>query len=415
MKPSTNRSIPGRRVRPILAACLVALVAVPIARSSVRSADAAPISWQRCAGEFEYCSFTGLRDVRYVKNGVATNATAYETLGCHPAYFAATDTSPGSAYCEYSSTYQTATLRNPMPGMAGLPETVTVPVGKPPATSPLLKPTDDRGVANDIGAFRVTCGVSHFSFDDPVVYPGQPGKAHLHMFFGNSGTNASSTTASLTTTGGSTCSGGTLNRSAYWVPAMIDGTGQVVMPTSQIFYYKTGYNGIAPADVQAPPTGLRMIAGTPTSTSDTGQGTWGCIETYIPTTATIQEMAAKCGAGNHLNMAVTFPQCSNGKLDSGNHMRHLADPVNGSCPSTHPTPMPVISFNVRFQIPDDLAAGWHLSSDMYDYNAKGGGLTAHADWYNGWHRPTLNTWIQNCSQASRDCHADLLGNGTVLS
>ncbi len=406
-----------RRVVPVVAAFLAGLVAVTTVDTFRETADAARITWKRCAKEFEYCSFSGLREVRYVKNGAVKTATAYETLGCHPSYFGASDTGPGEAYCEYADTYRTTTLPNPMPGMSGLPATVRVPLGKPPSTTPRLAPTDDRGIANDIGAFRVNCGVSHFSFDDPIVYPGQPGKAHLHMFFGNSGVNAASTATSIATTGGSTCSGGTLNRSAYWVPAMVDGSGKVVMPTSQLFYYKTGYNGIAPAKVQPPAAGLRMIAGTPKATSAVGQSTWGCISSaaYIPATATIQEMAAKCGAGNTLNMAVTFPQCSNGQLDSPDHISHVADAVGGKCPATHPTPIPVISFNVRFLIPDNLAAGWHLSSDMYDYTAKGGGLSAHADWFNGWDTTTLNTWIKNCDQASRDCHADLLGDGTMLS
>ncbi len=37
------------------------------------------------------------------------------------------------------------------------------------------------------GAIRVSCHANHFNFDDPIVYPGQSGKAHLHMFFGNGG------------------------------------------------------------------------------------------------------------------------------------------------------------------------------------------------------------------------------------
>ena len=60
------------------------------------------------------------------------------------------------------------------------------------------------------------------AFDDPIVYPGQVGKSHLHVFFGNTGANANSTAASIAGSGNSTCDGGTVNRSAYWVPALID-------------------------------------------------------------------------------------------------------------------------------------------------------------------------------------------------
>ena len=68
------------------------------------------------------------------------------------------------------------------------------------------------------GFFRVTCEVSHFAYDDPIVFPGQPGAAHLHMFFGNTEANAYSTFDSLLNTGTSTCNGQDLNRTAYWVP-----------------------------------------------------------------------------------------------------------------------------------------------------------------------------------------------------
>ena len=33
--------------------------------------------------------------------------------------------------------------------------------------------------------FRLTCGPSHMAMDDPIVYPGQPGRSHHHTFVGN--------------------------------------------------------------------------------------------------------------------------------------------------------------------------------------------------------------------------------------
>jgi hypothetical protein len=51
---------------------------------------------------------------------------------------------------------------------------------------------------------------------------------------------------------------------------------------------------------------------------------------------------------------------------------------------------------------------------MYDYSSKGGGFSAHADWWNGWDVDTEKTWIENCDNASKDCHGYLLGDGTTL-
>src|SRR5690606_18586551 len=119
----------------------------------------------------------------------------------------------------------------------------------------------DEPTPYEIGAFRTSCSFSHMNYDDPIVFPGQPGKAHLHAYFGNTLADASSTAESLRNSGNSTCRGGIANRSAYWVPAVIDENGAPVKPNSAQIYYKTGYRGIRPEQVQVFPQGLRMIAG----------------------------------------------------------------------------------------------------------------------------------------------------------
>lgn len=83
-----------------------------------------------------------------------------------------------------------------------------------------LPPT---GAPDDVGAFRFLCNAAHVSYDDPIVYPGEPGASHLHQWFGNTAADAFSTYESLRTTGESTCMS-PLNRSAYWMPAMKPGT-----------------------------------------------------------------------------------------------------------------------------------------------------------------------------------------------
>ena len=88
-----------------------------------------------------------------------------------------------------------------------------------------------------VGAFRFICQAAQLLYDDPIVYPGQPGKSHLHQFYGNTGANAYSTYRSLRTSGDSTCMG-ILNRSGYWMPAMLDGKGNVVRPGGVSIYYK---------------------------------------------------------------------------------------------------------------------------------------------------------------------------------
>ena len=118
---------------------------------------------------------------------------------------------------------------------------------------------------------------------------------------------------------------------------------------------------------------------------------------------------------HHVQMEIEFPQCWDGKnLDSPDHKSHMSDPVRGRCPSSHPVAIPAISYNIRFLIPDTGTEGWHLSSDMYDYKSKGGGMSIHGDWFDGWDRSVLNTFVSKCVNAGMDCHAYLLGDGRGL-
>src|SRR4051812_23909015 len=94
-----------------------------------------------------------------------------------------------------------------------------------------------QGASDPLGAFRFLCNAGQIIADDPIVYPNQPGKSHLHQFYGNTAANADSTYESLRTSGGSTCFS-PLNRSAYWMPALLNGAGSVVRPDYVVIYYK---------------------------------------------------------------------------------------------------------------------------------------------------------------------------------
>jgi hypothetical protein len=276
--------------------------------------------------------------------------------------------------------------------------------------------------ATDIGSFRITCPYSHMSFDDPIVYPGQPGKAHLHTFFGNSAMGASITPANITSTGSSTCHGGTVNRTGYWVASIIDTTdGAPMAPSDSIFYYKLGYHGVKAADVKDFPAGLRFIAGDASSKTSPPQYEspfrWGCYDAghgatkqgfVIPT----------CDPSLLVGLEVFLPQCWDGvNLDSPDHRSHMAySGRNGvaGCPASHPVALPEISLNVWWSVPPGRSsANWRLSSDAYDASLPAG-FSAHADWFNGWKPDVMNAWVSKCIRGNQDCHANLLGDGREL-
>jgi hypothetical protein len=286
-----------------------------------------------------------------------------------------------------------------------------------------VQPTAEVAPPADVGAFRIPCSFSHMSFDDPIVYPGVPGAAHLHTFFGNTATSATSTADSIRTSGSSTCLGGTINRSAYWVPTMIDtASGKPIVPDVAGIYYKQGYTLNPPTIIQPLPAGLRMIAGDPTNSSPGSQvALFKCIGGPNNSNDHYGSSIPNCDAGAQVYQVIVFPQCWDGKnLDSPDHKSHMSYVVvapGGSgyaCPSSHPVALPEITFNVIYTVQTPNAAlAWRLSSDTYDRSLPAG-YSSHADWFNGWEKPISDAWATGCVQARRDCHAHLIGDGRMM-
>jgi hypothetical protein len=272
-----------------------------------------------------------------------------------------------------------------------------------------VRATAEQPTSTDIGAFRTVCKPSHYLRDDPIVFPGKPGASHLHTFFGNTSVNALSTSLS---DGSSTCLGGIANRSAYWVPTMLNG-GNVVPADSALIYYKRGYVLSLTAPLSALPPGLRMVAGSAASTGAQKHVYHECVGISGTRGASIPS----CPAGVAVWSTVVFPQCWNGRdLDSADHKSHMSYPTqkqtapfNWSCPSTHPVALPEISI-VAIHKSNGASNLWRLSSDAEGQH----GTSLHADWWNGWNADVMASWLTNCVQANLDCHAHLIGGGREL-
>lgn len=268
---------------------------------------------------------------------------------------------------------------------------------------------------SDEGGFRTVCFLAEVGSFDPIVLPGQPGKSHLHNFFGNGSMTASSTAETMAL-GGSTCRGGTANQSSYWAPAVLDGITWV-RPLSLIVYYKNGFRLPAETHFEPIPRGLKIVAGDPTAkTADQARGLWTCIDSTGtgPHSATIPP----CAAGNTLWASVEFPQCWDGRnLDSPDHRSHMSGPVQlqrapwtWSCPSTHPVALPVVTLNVQYPIrAGDDTARWKLASDTGVP-----GVSLHADYFALWKDEIAKAWVTGCNNARKDCFAHLLGDGRAL-
>jgi Domain of unknown function (DUF1996) len=307
-----------------------------------------------------------------------------------------------------------------------------LPAGTKFTSKSVIQKADGNPAQSDgSGNFRIGCNYSHMSNDDPIVYPGQPGKAHLHTFFGNTGTNASSTYTSLRTTGNATCDGGTANKSAYWIPTLINPSGIAQLPDLGFVYYKsTGYTRTT--QIHHIPNGLKIIAGNASATSPQtaapGQNdpsvNWYCNgaeQSSVLTNSTPTQIPASCPKG-YLTLEVEFPQCWDGiNLDSADHKSHMAypyyepNPSKNGCDAGHPVPIPAITIFGQWPVPGGSLTGWKLSSDMYSSGP--GGMSAHADYMEAWEPSVRDTFVDNCDSKPVDCggpNGVLLGNGTML-
>ncbi|MEM8676186.1 MAG: DUF1996 domain-containing protein, partial [Cyanobacteria bacterium P01_G01_bin.67] len=256
---------------------------------------------------------------------------------------------------------------------------------------------------------RIYCPVSHFSYDDPIIFPNQPGKSHLHMFIGNTSSDAFSKPEELLTSGSSSCEGGVNLRSSYWTPAVFNNKDELVLPEQEFVYYKTFISGDSNYDkLQIIPNGLSMLA---------DRSTLNATESKITSKYTTKD------GKNALLLGIYFPSCvatKNGQWNGkpilsykdmpgdkskviNSHVAYPGGPNKNlvGCPASHPYRTPTMSLKVYYDRAN-LNNGWYLSSDI-DKNQPGG--TLHADYIAAWDNETMKR-VTKCNIESRSCGFD---------
>lgn len=313
----------------------------------------------------------------------------------------------------YTDNKPTTVVVVPTPGLGRLPANPVVNVGFSEVrvnTSGGGEPENSR---DGTGNFRTRCTLSHYGFNDPIVYPGQPGRSHLHAFLGNTSTDAYTTGQNIRSKGGSTCRGGTANLSSYWIPALIDTTTNLPVNFEESnIYYKSAYKGIQPRQVNAIPTGLVMLAGDANNTTPdpwTAPYEWKCHNMPYPSNRG-PSIPASCPPGDQLELSIFFPQCHDGvNLDSPDHKSHMAYGNGQGCPASHPVALPEVSFHILWPVPaDGSTRNWRLSSDTYSGPA---GYSAHADFMMGWDPAIAARWTAGCVIGAKDCGSHQLSGG----
>ncbi|HUR13675.1 MAG TPA: DUF1996 domain-containing protein [Mycobacteriales bacterium] len=241
--------------------------------------------------------------------------------------------------------------------------------------------------------FNVVCKVASITNDDPIVFPGSPGRAHPHVFSGNTGTHAFSTQDTLEA--GSTNCLLDRDRAAYWFPQLFTESGTPLVPSTIRTYYRAGtLNPVAHI-----PHGLKIIAGDAKATvaQDRRIAGWQC-RTVSPDTQSVpkQSLIPDCPVTDQLEGSVVFPNCWDGvNLDSADHKSHMSYGAGDSCDSAHPVRLPQLTVAFRYK-PGTTNSRSYLSSET-------SGLTLHADFWNAWHQPTLDALVDRCINAGVHC------------
>jgi hypothetical protein len=243
------------------------------------------------------------------------------------------------------------------------------------------------------GVFSVLCDFSHESFDDPIVFPGDPGAAHLHQFGGNTTTNARSTYEGML--GQPSSCPYDKDTAAYWVPALVSPSGYSVLPISMNAYYRNLPANSQPV-VPFPPD-LRLVAGYPTVETGTPHLLgWSCNDSD-PYLAQPPDCS---GVRTHgVKAHVFFPNCWNGYLDSADHRSHVVYPLGSHCPASHPLKLPKLSLHVTWPVID--GRGHYLSSDYGSETPAG--MSLHADFWNTWDQLELARLTEVCLKGQLEC------------
>lgn len=237
--------------------------------------------------------------------------------------------------------------------------------------------------------FVSVCRFSHRAADDPIVFPGQPGRSHDHTFIGNDTTNAYSTVDSMLDASSSCRRPG--DTAGYWVPTLIAADGAAVVPRAASVYYRRHTFD----NLQTFPLGLKVVAGSSQATAPQSLRvtSWNCgpmggvrPQSTIPTCPD----AGRRGLALH----VQFPSCWDGaNLDSADHQSHMAYSARGRCPADHPVAVPALQVNIRY--PSAGGEGLVLTS--------GGQYSGHADFFNTWNQARLQALVNECLNALRHC------------
>jgi Domain of unknown function (DUF1996) len=270
-------------------------------------------------------------------------------------------------------------------------------------------------------SFAVRCAFSHRKQVDPVVSP-SGASAHMHDFFGNKSTDASSTYDTMTAPGVATTCSRPEDTGGYWIPRVSwkDKRGLHTLTANRaVFYYRAGnkdYRTVKPfakdLRIIADPdvNGARVTwycggggrndekAGSVTPPTQCSGGVLGlriifpdCVAKGDPNNPNLKDVSTLTTPNSYTAGEKIDPSTgqvidpSTGQvIDSPTHRTHMARSKlqNGTrvCPSGYPIPVPTLTINANFPMPT-TSGTVSLSSDQ---PGDPPGSSTHTDFWNTW-------------------------------
>jgi hypothetical protein len=218
---------------------------------------------------------------------------------------------------------------------------------------------------------------------DPIVFPGEFDKSHLHSFFGSDAVVATTKTSAELQKG---CTGADVpdDLSVYWAPTALYTTdgGKSYSPIP-VMRFSAYYNlGETPAEVPIPQN-VQMVAGKAEAKDKAGMDPYAKSEWFCegddPVPLDANGFPSKT-CSTHLQQLLYFPQCVNtDTLETG-----YKDRANGTpnwCPKGMKS-MPQLRFSIRYDLRKVVPKGWSGTAPVK--LACGNAFCSHGDFINGW-------------------------------
>ena len=145
---------------------------------------------------------------------------------------------------------------------------------------------------------------------DPIVFPGEYGKSHLHSFFGSDAVNVNTKTSDELRAG-CTNAENPNDLSVYWVPTLLAKSGESFVPVPVMRF--SAYYGLGDTPAEIPiPENLRMLAGdanaqTYAAMPKEAHAEWSCEND--PASALDKNGFPSKTCSTHLQQLLYFPNC----------------------------------------------------------------------------------------------------------